>query len=171
MPISMYSVTVPIFVKHLTALSNILDKAAAYAEAKKFDPSVLLNMRLYPDMYSMTRQVQEATRHAARTSGLLAGVPVPDLPNTETSIVELKARIAKTVDFVKSLKPAQIEGTEDKQIKIAFTSGERTFTGQSLLLDHSLPNFFFHCTTAYDILRQAGLEIGKRDFMGMPPRS
>ncbi|HZS65033.1 MAG TPA: DUF1993 domain-containing protein [Xanthobacteraceae bacterium] len=171
MPISMYTVSVPVFVQHLNALSAILDKAAAFAEAKKFDPSVLLNMRLYPDMYPMVKQVQEATRHAVRVTGLLAGIQAPDLPNTETSIPELKARIAKAVDFLNSVKPAQIEGTEDKEIKIAFSSGERTYTGHSLLMTHSLPNFFFHCTTAYDLLRQVGIDIGKRDFMGRPPRT
>lgn len=170
MPISMYSVSVPIFVQHLNALSAILDKAAAFAEAKKFDPAVLLNMRLYPDMYPMVKQVQEATRHAVRVTSLLSGVSAPDLPNMETSIPELKARIAKAVDFLNSVKPPQIEGTESKEIKIAFSSGERTYTGQSLLLGHSLPNFYFHCTTAYDLLRQVGIDIGKRDFMGQPPR-
>ncbi len=170
MKISMYQVSIPVFVQFLTALSANLDKAAAHAEAKKIDPSVFLNMRLYPDMYPFVRQVQEATKHAARVSGLLAGVAVPDMPNTESSIPELKARIAKTVDFLKSLKPAQIEGSDDKEIKITGSSGERTFTGQSLLLHHSLPNFYFHCTTAYDILRHCGVEVGKRDFMGTPPK-
>ncbi len=171
MPISMYAVSVPVFVQHLIALSGVLDKAAAHAEAKKVDPSVLLNMRLYPDMYPMARQVQEATKHAARVSSLLAGVSAPEFPNTETSIPELKQRIGKTVEFLKGLKPAQIEGTEGKEIKIKGSSGERTYTGQSLLLGHSLPNFYFHCTTAYDILRHAGVDLGKRDFMGTPPKS
>ena len=168
MAISIYSVSIPIFVQHLTALSNVLGKAAAYAEAKKVDPSVLLNMRLYPDMYPLVRQVQEATKHAARVTGYLAGVEPPALPNTETTIPELKARIAKTVEFLQSVKPPQIEGSDDKEIKIAFSSGERTYSGQSLLLNHSLPNFYFHCTTAYDILRHAGVDIGKRDFIGTP---
>ena len=171
MPISMYSVSVPIFVQHLTALSGVLDKAAAYAEAKKTDPSVLLNMRFYPDMYPLVRQVQEASKHAARVSSYLAGVEMPALPNTETTIPELKARIAKTVDFLKSLKREQIEGSENKEIKIAGSSGERTYMGQSLLLNHSLPNFYFHCTTAYDLLRHAGVDLAKRDFIGTPAKS
>jgi hypothetical protein len=170
MKISMYQVSVPVFVQLLTALSANLDKAAAHAESKKIDPSVFLTMRLYPDMYPMVRQVQEATRHAARVSALLAGVEVPTLTNTETTIPELKARIAKVIDFLKGLKPAQIEGSDDKEIKITGSGGERTFTGQSLLLHHSLPNFYFHTTTAYDILRHAGVEVGKRDFMGTPPK-
>ena len=171
MPISMYAVSVPVFVQHLIALSGVLDKAAAHAEAKKVDPSVLLNMRLYPDMYPMARQVQEATKHAARVSSHLAGVEMPALPNAETTIPELKARIGKTVDFLKSLKPSQIDGSENKEIKIKGSSGERTYTGQLLLLGHSLPNFYFHCTTAYDLLRHAGVDLGKRDFMGTPPKS
>ncbi|MEX0752787.1 MAG: DUF1993 domain-containing protein [Xanthobacteraceae bacterium] len=171
MPISMYSVTVPVFIQHLNALSGILDKAAAHAEAKKVDPSVLLGMRLYPDMYSMGRQVQEATRHAARVTSALASVDAPDLPNTETTIPELKARIAKTVAFLQGLKPAQIDGSDGKEIKLKFSSGERTYTGLSLLLGHSLPNFYFHCTTAYDILRHAGVELVKRDFIGTPAKA
>ncbi len=171
MPISMYQVSVPVFVQLLTALSANLDKAAAHAEAKKIDPSVLLNMRLYPDMYPLVRQVQEATKHAGRVSALLAGVGAPDTPNTETSIAELKARIAKVVDFLKSLKPEQIDGSEDKVIKIPSSSGERTYAGQPLLLNHSMPNFYFHVTTAYDILRHAGVDVGKRDFIGTPPKT
>jgi hypothetical protein len=170
MTISMYTVSVPVFVQHLTALSANLDKAAAFAEARKIDPPVLLNMRLYPDMYPLVRQVQEATKHAARVSGLLAGVPSPDMANTEASFPELKERIAKTIAFLTGLKPAQVDGTDDKEIKIAFSSGERTFTGQSLLLHNALPNFYFHTTTAYDILRHCGVEIGKRDFMGTPAK-
>ncbi len=171
MAISMYQVSVPVFVQLLTALSANLDKAAAHAEAKKIDPSVFLNMRLYPDMYPFVRQVQEATKHAGRVSALLAGVEMPPLPNTETTIPELKARIAKTVDFLKSLKPAQIDGSEDKVIKIPSSSGERTFTGQPLLLNQSMPNFYFHVTTAYDILRHCGVEVGKRDFIGTPAKA
>ena len=171
MPVSMYSVSVPIFIQHLTALSGILDKAAAYAEAKKVEPSVLLNLRFYPDMYPMGRQVQEASKHAARVSSYLAGVDMPDLPNTETTIPELQARIAKVVDFLRSLKPSQIDGSENKEIKIKGSSGERSFMGQALLLNHSMPNFYFHCTTAYDLLRHAGLYLVKRDFMGPAVKS
>ena len=168
MPISLYSVSVPIFIQHLSALSNILDKAAAYAEQKKIDPSVLLSMRFYPDMYSMGRQVHEACRHPARVCGMLAGVEGPAVGKDDATIPELKAQIARVVDFLKGLKPSQIDGTEEKEIKVKGSSGERTYTGQGLLLDHSLPNFYFHCTTAYDLLRHAGLELVKRDFMGTP---
>jgi hypothetical protein len=166
--VSMYSVSVPIFIQHLTALSAILDKAAAYAEQKKVDPSALLSARFYPDMYSMGRQVHEACRHPARVCGLLADVEGPTVGKDDSTIPELKAEIARVVDFLKSLKPSQIDGTENKEIKIKGSSGERTYTGQSLLLGHSMPNFYFHCTTAYDLLRHAGLELVKRDFIGTP---
>ena len=130
---------------------------------------MLLNTRLSPDMFPLVRQVRAATDHAVNACGRLASVDLPTFANTEASIPELKERIAKTIDFLKSLKPAQINGSEDKPIKITFPSGAvREFTGQSLLLNNSLPNFYFHCTTAYDILRHCGLELGKRDFMGTP---
>jgi len=169
MTISLYKISVPIFVQFLTSLSAVLDKAAAFAEAKKVDPSVLLNTRIAPDMFPLARQVRAATDHAINGAGRLAGAELLTFSNTEATIPELKDRIAKTIDFLKSLKPAQIDGTEGKEIKITFPSGAtREFTGQSLLLNNSLPNFYFHCTTAYDILRQCGVELGKRDFMGTP---
>jgi hypothetical protein len=169
MTVSLYKISAPIFVQFLTSLSGVLDKAAAYCEAKKVEPAALLNMRLAPDMYPLVRQVRAATDHAINGTARLAGAEPLTFPNTEASFAELKDRIAKTIDFVKTLKATQIDGTEDKEIKITFPSGAtREFTGQSLLLGNSLPNFYFHCTTAYDILRHAGLELGKRDFMGTP---
>jgi len=120
-------------------------------------------------MFPLVRQVRAATDHALNAGGRLAGVDLPTFSNNEATIPELKDRIAKTIDFLKGLKPAQIDGSEDKAIKITFPSGAtREFTGQSLLLTNALPNFYFHCTTAYDILRQCGIELGKRDFMGTP---
>ena len=119
-------------------------------------------------MFPLGRQVRAATDHALNACGRLAGVELPTLSNNDTSIPELKERIAKTIEFIKGLKPSQIDGNEDKEIKIVFPSGTREFTGQSLLLNNSLPNFYFHCTTAYDILRHSGVELGKRDFMGTP---
>ena len=169
MTISMYKASVPIFVQFLTSLSAVLDKAAAYAEAKKIEPSVLLNTRLAPDMFPLVRQVRAATDHAINACGRLAGAELPTFPNTEATIPELKDRIARTIDFLERLEPAQIDGREDVEIKITFPSGAtREFTGQSLLLNNSLPNFYFHCTTAYGILRHCGVELGKRDFMGTP---
>ena len=165
MTMSMYKVSIPIFVQHLTALSAVLDKAVAHIEAKKLDAAFFLNMRLYPDMYPLVRQVQQATSQAMRGCSALAGAPPLDLPNTETSFAELK------VDYAKGFKPAQIDGTEDKEITLKMGSGERKFIGQGLLLGHVLPNFYFHCTTAYDILRHLGVELAKRDFMGTPMSS
>src|SRR5262249_41236437 len=124
MTISMYKASVPIFVQFLTSLSAVLDKAAAYAEAKKLDPSVLLNTRLSPDMFPLLRQVRAATDHAINACGRLAGAEAPTFANTEASIPELKDRIAKTIDFLKALKPAQIDGSEGKEIKITFPSGQ-----------------------------------------------
>jgi uncharacterized protein len=168
MTISMYKASTPIFVQFLTSLSAVLDKAAAHAEAKKIDPAVPLNARLYPDMFPLVRQVREATNHAASACGRVAGTELPTFTNTEASIPELKVRIAKTIEFINGLKPAQIDGTEDKESTIKFPSGERKFTGQVLLLNFCLPNFYFHYTTAYDILRNCGVELAKRDFMGTP---
>jgi hypothetical protein len=169
MTVSMYKISVPVFVQFLTSLSAVLDKAAAFAEAKKIEPSVLLNTRLAPDMFPLVRQVRAATDHAVNAGGRLAGVELPTFSNNEATIPELKERIGKAVDFLRTLNPAQIDGTEGKEIKITFPSGAtREFTGQSLLLGNSLPNFYFHCTTAYDILRHCGVDLGKRDFMGTP---
>jgi uncharacterized protein len=169
MTVSMYKISVPIFVQFLTSLAAVLDKASAYCEAKKIEPSALLTARLFPDMFPLARQVRAATDHAVNATARLAGVEPPSLPTADTSFAELKDRLDKAITFIKTAKPAQIDGTEDKAIKITFPSGAtRDFTGQSLLLGNSLPNFYFHCTTAYDILRQCGVELGKRDFMGTP---
>ena len=169
MSISMYKASAPIFVQFLTGLSGVLDKAAAHCDAKKVDPAFFLNDRLCADMFPLVRQVRAATDHAVNACGKLADAEPPKFDNSETSIAELKERIAKAVDFIKGLKPAQIDGTEDKQIVFVFPNGnKREFVGQSMLLNFSLPNFYFHTTTAYDILRHNGVELGKRDFMGQP---
>src|SRR5882762_11747100 len=168
MTISMYKVSVPIFVQFLSAQSGVIDKLAAHIDAKKYDANYYFNLRFFADMYPYVRQVQQASTHAARCCSALAGVPMPDMPNTETSFAELKARLARTIDFVKGFKPAQIDGTEDKDITIKLGANERKFTGQGLLLNFILPNFYFHCTTAYDILRHCGIELAKGDFMSTP---
>ncbi len=169
MTISMYAASAPIFVQFLTALSAQLDKAAAFAEAKKVEPSVLLNTRLSVDQFPLLRQVREATNHARTAIARLSDAENPTFANDETTIAELQARIAKSIDFIKSVKPAQVDGTEDKEIVFKFPSGaERKFTGMGMLLNFSLPNFYFHNTTAYAIMRHCGVEVGKGDFMGKP---
>ena len=170
MPVSMYSVSIPVFMQHLNGLAGVLDKAAAWAAARKVNEADLLAMRLSPDMFPLVRQVRAATDHAANAAGRLSGKELLKFANDETTVCQLKDRIAKTIDYLKGMKPAEIDGTEGKEIKITFPSGQtREFTGQSLLLGNSLPNFYFHAATAYDIIRQCGVEIGKRDFMGSPP--
>ena len=140
--------------------------------ARKVNETDLLNMRLSPDMFNLSRQVRAATDHAANAAGRLSGKELLKFANDETTIAQLKDRITKTIDYLKNIKQSEIDGSEAKDITISFPSGQtRQFTGQSLLLGNSLPNFFFHTTTAYDILRQCGVEIGKRDFMGTPPSS
>jgi hypothetical protein len=164
----MYKASAPIFLQFLTALSGVLDKAQAHIEAKKLDPNFFLAMRIYPDMFPLARQVRAVCDHAVNACGRLAGAELPTFANDEASIADLKARIEKAIAFIRTLKPEQIDGTEDKEIVVQFPSGERRFTGQTLLLNFSLPNFYFHDTTAYNILRHCGVEIGKRDFMGTP---
>ncbi len=168
MTVSMYKVSVPIFVQFLTAQSECIDKAVAHIEAKQLDPNFFFHMRLFPDMYPYARQVQQAGTQAIRCCSALAGVAMPNKPYAEASFPELKARLAWTIDYCKSFKPAQIDGTEDKDITIKLGATERKFTGHSLLQNFILPNFYFHCTTAYDILRHCGVELGKRDFMSTP---
>lgn len=170
MSVSMYTVSVPVFMQHLNGLSGVLDKAAAWAAARKVNEADLLNMRLSPDMFNLARQIRAATDHAANAAGRLSGKELLKFSGEETTIAQFKDRIAKTIEYLKGMKPAEIDGTEGKEIKITFPNGNtREFTGQSLLLGNSLPNFYFHATTAYGILRQCGIEIGKRDFMGTPP--
>jgi hypothetical protein len=170
MPVSMYTVSIPVFMQHLNGLSAVLDKAAAWAAVRKVSEADLLNMKLSPDMFNLTRQVRAATDHAANAAGRLSGKELLKFANDETTIAQLKDRIGKTIDYLKGVKAGEVDGTEGKEIKITFPSGQtREFTGQGLLLGNALPNFYFHCTTAYDIIRQCGVEVGKRDFMGSPP--
>jgi hypothetical protein len=166
MTMSMYQVSIPVYIRMLTNLSAILDKAMAEAEAKKIDLSALTKSRLAPDMLPFTFQVQTATDHAKGSAARLAGIEPPSFPDTETTFPELKARIAKTIDFLKTVKPEQIDGTEERKITLKLRPGEFHFTGQSYLLGFALPNFYFHVTTAYALLRHNGVELGKRDFIG-----
>lgn len=166
MTISMYQITAPVFTKMLGALSNVLDKGAAFAAAKKIDPGVLLAARLAPDMFPLTRQVQLASDFAKGPMARLAGVDVPKWEDNETTLDALKARVAKTVDYVRSFKAAQIDGSETREITLTIGGQPMTMTGQEYLLHNALPNFYFHVTAAYTILRHNGVEIGKRDFLG-----
>ncbi len=168
MNISMYQASAPRFVNTLKNLSAILDKAQAYADTKKIDPTVLTSYRLYPDMFTMARQVQIACDTAKGAVARLAGVEVPKYEDTEQTLAELKARIAKTIEFIGTIKPAQIDGSEDKDIALKLGRQEVKFKGMQYLLGFVHPNFYFHATTAYDILRHNGLDIGKQDYIGNP---
>ena len=166
MTISLYQSSIPVFLKQLGAMSEILKKAEAHAEKKKIDPSVFTTARLFPDMLPLTRQIQIATDAVKGFTARAAGIEVPSFPDTEVTFADLQARIKKATDFAKSVKPAQIDGNEDKDVTLKFGPNEHTFKVQHYLLHFALPNFFFHITTAYDILRHNGVEIGKMDFLG-----
>lgn len=166
MALSMYQSSVPMLKRMLGSLSTLLAKAAAHAEAKKIDPAVLVGARLFPDMFALARQVQIATDQAKGCAARLAGVEVPKYEDTETTIAELQARLAKTIAFLDSLTPAQIDGSEDKDIVVQVRDLKLDFKGQDYLMQWVLPNFYFHVTTAYNILRHNGIEIGKKDFLG-----
>ena len=166
MAVSMYQASVPVFVKTLGNLAAILDKAAAFASAKKVEESVLLGLRLAPDMFSLARQVQQATVHAKGAAARLAGMEPPSIDSTGASIAEYKACIGKVIDFLNTLKPEQIDGSEGRDVTLKMGPTTISFKGQAYLLHFALPNFFFHVTTAYGILRHAGVEVGKRDYIG-----
>ena len=166
MSLSMYQASVPAFVRMLNNLSAILDKAAAHADAIKIDPSIFVNARLAPDMFPLSRQVQIATDGVKGCAARLAGIEVPSYPDTETTIPELKTRIAKTIAFMQSVTPAQIDGSEERKIALKVGGRDLSFLGQPYLFNFVIPNFYFHVTTAYAILRHNGVEIGKTDFLG-----
>jgi hypothetical protein len=167
--ISMHQSSVGVFTQFLGSLSDLLDRAVVHAEARKIDPSILLDARLYPNMYNLSRQVGEANRHAVIACALLAGVDPPVFPDNESDILDLKSRIACAIAFMGSLQPAQINGTGNKEVVFTFRNGSKqSLTGQMLLLTFSVPQFFFHVTTAYDILRHCGVDLVKKDFLGTP---
>lgn len=166
MTLSMYEASVPVFVRMLGNLSALLDKAVAYAEARKIDPAVLLNSRLFPNMLPLAKQIQIAADFAKGTSARLAGVEVPKYEDNEASFAEFQARIRKTLEFVQGLSADQIDGSEGRAISITVAGNPMSFKGMGYLLNFALPNFYFHVTTAYNILRHNGVEIGKRDFIG-----
>lgn len=166
MSVSIQQLSVPVFAKTLGNLSAILDKAAAHAEAKKIDPTVLLGARLFPDMFPLMRQIQLAGDFAKGSVARLAGQEPPKYDDTETTIPELKARIARTIEFLHSIEAAKFEGAEAREISLKVRDGVQKYAALPYLLHVALPNFFFHATTAYDILRHSGVELGKRDFIG-----
>jgi uncharacterized protein len=168
MSISMYAASVPVFQQALNALSGVLSKAEAHATAKNISPEVFLQSRLYPDMFNFTRQVQIACDFAKGTCQRLAGQEVTPIADTEASFADLQARIAKTLELIAAAPAASIDGSEDRTIVLMpGTARERTFKGQAYLLTYALQHFFFHATTAYDILRHNGVELGKKDFIGV----
>ena len=166
MSISLYQASVPSFVRMLGNLSEILNKAAAHAEAKKIDPAIFINGRLAPDMFPLSRQVQIATDMVKGCAARLAGVEVPSYEDNESSFAELQARIAKTIAFLQTLRPEQIDGNEQRAIQLKFGSNEMNFLGLPYLLDFVLPNLHFHLTTTYAILRHLGVDVGKMDYVG-----
>lgn len=167
MTLSMYQASVPAFSQMLAALSGVLDKAEAHATAKKIDPTVLPATRLCPDMFPLARQVQIACDFAKGTAARLAGVDNPSFADTEKTFPELRERIAKTLAFIATLTPSQIDGSEDRDITLKVGPQEMHFKGQPYLVNFALPNFYFHLTSAYAILRANGVELGKMDYMGM----
>ena len=166
MTISMYKASVPVFIKGLTNLKAILEKAAAHAQAKKIDETVFAGARLYPDMLPLTGQVQIATDFARGTTARLAGVEMPKWEDNEKTLAELIARVDRTLEYVKPFTAAQIDGSEGKEITRTLRGQPRTFSGQNYLLQFALPNFYFHSTTTYALLRHNGVAIGKMDFLG-----
>jgi hypothetical protein len=166
MSISLYQVSIPALTRGLTNLAALLDKAATHSAAKKFDPAVLAQSRLFPDMFPLARQIQITCDTAKGAAGRLAGVDIPKHEDSEANLEQLKARVAKTLDFVKSVSAAQLKDAETRSIELKFPSSTLKFTGLSYVTDFVLPNFYFHISIAYGLLRQAGVEIGKNDYLG-----
>jgi hypothetical protein len=166
MSIALYDITVPIFTRQLKGVAIVLKKAQAHYAAKKYDETSLLNQRMFPDMFNFARQIQATTDHARNCCASLAGVESPKMEMNEKSLAELIARVEKTIAFLDTLKPEQINGREDADITIQVMGKDTVFKGMALFQNRALPNFYFHSTTAYDMLRGNGLEIGKGNFMG-----
>ena len=163
---SMYQASVPVLRRMLTNLSGFLDKAEAHAVAKKIDPAVLLEARLAPDMFPLKRQIQLASDFAKGAGARLAGMEIPKYEDNETSFADLRARLTRTIAFLDGIKPAQIDGAETREIQLTIAQKPATLTGQAFLQNYTFAHFYFHATTAYNILRHNGVEIGKRDFVG-----
>ncbi|MBT2325580.1 DUF1993 domain-containing protein [Variovorax paradoxus] len=166
MALSLYDISVPVFIRGLGQLSHLLDKGLAHAQASGIDPTVLVNARLAPDMYTLAGQVQGASDASKLGTARLAGIAAPSFPDTETRYEELQARVAKTVDFLQSVDRAQIDGFEERPVTMKARGNELQFTAQRYLLQFALPNFFFHVATAHGVLRHSGVPIGKLDYLG-----
>lgn len=166
MQLSMYQASIPSLIHVLTNLAAIIDKAAAHAATRRIDEAAFLQSRLFPDMYPFSKQVQIATDMAKGCAARLAGQEPPRYPDNESSFAELRARVQTTIDFLGSFNPAQIDGSEERHISLPSRHGTREFTGRNYLLQFVLPNVYFHVTTAYNLLRHGGVEIGKQDYLG-----
>jgi hypothetical protein len=166
MAVAMSQISIPVFVRHLNGLAGCMKKTQALYAEKKYDEKTLLNYRFYPDMFSFTRQVQVATDHTRNFVSMLSDAKAPKFEDSEQSLAELIARVENTVAWLKTIEARQIDGTEEKSVTVKRPTGDVQMKGLELLLNRTMPNFMFHCTTAYDIMRHNGVEIGKRDFMG-----
>jgi hypothetical protein len=166
--LTMYAASIPAFTRVLTNLKGVLAKAAVHAESRKIDPLVLTGARLYPDMFPLTRQIQIASDTAKNSAARLAGVEAPKFEDAERSFPELQQRLDKTLQYLESFGREQIDGSEERSVKLPAPSGEMSFRGEDYLLTFALPNLFFHAATAYNILRHNGVELGKMDFLGRP---
>ena len=167
MPLSMYETSITVLIHGLGALSAILQRAATHAEAKKIDPAVFVAARLAPDMFPLSRQVQIACDTAKGCAARLADIEIPSYADTEATIPELEARIAKTVAFLRSVDAARLEGSEERVVILKLRGQETRFSGRTYLLGFVLPNFYFHVTAAYAILRHNGVDLGKMDYLGL----
>lgn len=166
MTMSMYQASVPVFIQTLGALADILKKGEAYAAERKFEPTVLLSSRLHPTMWPLARQIQAACSTATGAGARLAGVALPAFEDNEKSIADLEQRIARSIAFLKDLKPAQVDGSEARDVTMRMGGKEVVYKGQNYLLWFAIPNFMFHAATAYNIMRHNGVELAKRDFLG-----
>jgi uncharacterized protein len=166
MTLSMYDLSVPVFIRGLGQLSHVLDKGLAHAQAENIDTATLVNARLAPDMFTLAGQVQGASDAAKLGTARLAGITAPSFPDTETTYEELQARVAKTLEFLKTVERSQIDGFEGREVAVKSRRGEMHFTADRYLLQFAVPNFFFHLVTAYGVLRHSGVPIGKMDYLG-----
>lgn len=164
--LSMYDASIPVFIRYLTNLSAILEKGVAHAKEQGIDPQTLIDTRLVADMDALPAQIQRASDAAKGAAARLAGVEVPSFPDDETTFAQLQERIAKTIGFLKTIRAEQMEGSESRSIELKMRTGPVTFDGKTYLLSFALPNFFFHVTTAYGLLRHKGVQIGKLDYLG-----